>query len=95
MRRISASAGAGGDGPQQVALGDDSDHAHHVLEDDDRADVGGVHLLRRLADRVRRADREDVLHHHVRDRGHDAAYRSNRDIRRSLSTRPPVWHCGQ
>src|SRR5689334_23664501 len=53
-------ASALGHRAQEVALRDDADDAHHVLEDDDRADVGGVHLLRRLADGVRRLNRQHV-----------------------------------
>jgi hypothetical protein len=63
-------SGALGDGAQQVALGDDSHDAHHVLDDDHRTDVGVVHLLGGLADRVRRLDGEDVLRHQVFDRRH-------------------------
>ena len=68
--RASAARARCGDRAHEVALGDDADDPHHVLDDDDGADVRVVHLLGRLADRVRRLDGEDVPVHDLGDRCH-------------------------
>ena len=93
--RASAARARAATARMQVALGDDADDPHHVLDDDDGADVRRVHLLGGLADRVGRLDGEHVLDHQVRDRRHGRTLRSRRERRRSLSTRPPVWQLGQ
>ena len=78
-------ASACGDGAHQVALGDDADDPHDVLDDDDCADIRGVHLLRRLADRVRRLDGEHVLDHQIGDGVHGSSLSLPKQARK-----PPI-----
>src|SRR5246127_1260226 len=57
-------------GAEDVALGDDADHPHHVLHHDDGADARVHHLLGGLADGRRRIDAQDVPVHDLRDGCH-------------------------
>ena len=55
---------------EEIALGDDPDHPHHVFHHDDGADASVHHLLGGFADRRGRVDGEDVRVHDFGDRGH-------------------------
>ena len=83
--RASAARARAATARMQVALGDDADDPREVLDDDDRADVRGVHLLRRLADRVRGVDGENVLDHQIGDGVHGSSVSLPKQARK-----PPV-----
>src|SRR3984893_2968358 len=72
-------------GAHQVALGDDADDSREVLDDDHRTDVCGIHLLGRLADRIRWVDGEDVLDHQIGDRVHGSSLSLPQEARK-----PPI-----
>src|SRR3954468_17110866 len=65
---------APGHGAHEIALREDADHAAEV-GDDARAHAEVSHLLGRLADRVRRLDREDVPGHDLSERRHAAEHK--------------------